>query len=176
MGRVPSSFREHVEEEKMSRRTLTWAGVAALAAILVLVLVPAVVMAKKPVKPPPEPEPDSDPAIAFVQTFKFDVEKVMVMNADGSNVTVAFDGEGAEIGRRVDWSPNGERLLSADDFGTLRLWESVTESWLCEFAVSALGEPAVLSIDVRADDRACIATPPDGIDGAPLPVVPVSFD
>jgi Tol biopolymer transport system component len=95
----------------MAGRTLTWGGVAALVALLALVLIPGAVMAKKPVKPPPDPEPDPDPAIVYYKSFKFDIDKLMVMNADGTNQTVAFDGEGDALGYCPSWSPDGKKLV-----------------------------------------------------------------
>jgi Tol biopolymer transport system component len=105
-------------------------------------------MAKKPPKPPPDPEPDPDPAIAFVQTFKFGIEKVMVMNGDGSNLTVAFDGEGADIGGRVDWSPDGNKLVFWSDYDGQGIYvydlaaESLTKVCATQSSMGALFRPA----------------------------------
>jgi Tol biopolymer transport system component len=92
----------------MKRRTLTWAGLAAALAVLVLALAPGAVQAKKP---PKDPEPPAKPEIATVVVAKFGVRKVLVMNADGTNRTIVYDGEGAAIGYRPDWSPDGTKLV-----------------------------------------------------------------
>jgi Tol biopolymer transport system component len=97
----------------MRIRTLTLAG-ALLALALVLGAGP--VAAKKPAPPPP-PEPEPDPAIAFVGVVeegkgknKTVSQAVMVMNADGTNVTVVYKVANTLV-TGVDWSPDGDRLV-----------------------------------------------------------------
>lgn len=68
------------------------------------------VSAKRPPKPPPE-EPPADPAIAFVTyaSKRFD-DRIWVMNADGSNQAVIFEGENYRITDNPSWSPDGNSI------------------------------------------------------------------
>jgi Tol biopolymer transport system component len=101
----------------MSRGHPNWCFWIAAFAVLLFVAAPSPVTAKKPVKPPPEPEPDPDPAIAFVKIVtegkgknQTTWNRLMVMNADGSNQTTVYETSTAAL-CGADWSPDGDRLV-----------------------------------------------------------------
>ena len=99
---------------------------------LVLVLVVTMFMGFPLVSAPPshpcEPwpqckdggeEPPADPAIAFVGKKKVHgdtVDVVMVMNADGSNQAVIYEGYFSITGR-PSWSPDGQTIWAGTDRG-----------------------------------------------------------
>jgi len=55
-------------------------------------------------------EPPADPAIAFIQKVKKGGEKIMVMNADGSNQAVISQEENLRIVGSPSWSPDGNSI------------------------------------------------------------------
>jgi len=54
-------------------------------------------------------EPPADPAIAFVQTGKRSANKIMVMNDDGSNQALMYEGPFEAYGN-PSWSPDGNSI------------------------------------------------------------------
>ncbi len=110
---------------KYTWRKLCATGLVSVIVAAMLMSVPMVV-AKGP-KPPPVP---ADPAIAFfLQTSGPKPNKLMVMNADGSNQAAVY--EAYFICHGISWSPDGKSLawsgiayipnVPSDDYGVWRL-------------------------------------------------------
>lgn len=95
----------------------------ALAMTLTVVCSTAALAQKGKPQPPPEPPPPADPAIAFNTGLSGDL---MVVNADGSNLTKIF-AQTVRSNHAPNWSPDGSQLVVMQSAGSYQNWISVVD-------------------------------------------------
>jgi len=106
------------------------------------------------------PQPPADPVIAFLNYSRNADDKLLVMNADGSNQTVVYS---APHILRPSWSPDGASIVFRRDS------ETAAELWVIDVGI-ADGKPQSTNARRLTDQCGSLSTPFIGCEPAWSPV------